>query len=237
MGSKARFAKELLPIILKDRKDDQWYVEPFAGGMNLISRVGGNRIANDSHFYLIEMWKALLDGWVPGDFSKEEYEEIKNNRQNYPASVVGWVGFNCSHSGKWFRGFAGRIFTKEGNFRDYQLEARKNIAKQLHGLRGVALENRSYEELLVPNNSIIYCDPPYEGTERYADTIDYSHFWNWVREMSVKGHSVFVSGYVAPDDFDCIWQKETVSSISANNTYSKSSLSVEKLFKYRESNG
>lgn len=32
MGSKARHAKELLPIILANRKQGQWYVEPFVGG-------------------------------------------------------------------------------------------------------------------------------------------------------------------------------------------------------------
>ena len=32
MGSKARIANEILPIILKDRKDGQFYVEPFVGG-------------------------------------------------------------------------------------------------------------------------------------------------------------------------------------------------------------
>ena len=31
MGSKARFSKEILPIILKERTADQWYIEPFAG--------------------------------------------------------------------------------------------------------------------------------------------------------------------------------------------------------------
>lgn len=45
MGSKARFAKELLPIILKDRKEGQWYVEPFCGGCNMIDKVTGNRMA------------------------------------------------------------------------------------------------------------------------------------------------------------------------------------------------
>jgi DNA adenine methylase len=47
MGSKAKFSKEILPIILKDRTAEQWYVEPFAGGMNMICEVGGKRIAND----------------------------------------------------------------------------------------------------------------------------------------------------------------------------------------------
>lgn len=32
MGSKNRIAKEILPIILRDRKPNQWYVEPFVGG-------------------------------------------------------------------------------------------------------------------------------------------------------------------------------------------------------------
>ena len=59
MGSKARFAKGILPIILQGRKSEQWYVEPFAGGMNVISHVDGNRIANDKSIYLIEMWKGL----------------------------------------------------------------------------------------------------------------------------------------------------------------------------------
>jgi DNA adenine methylase len=60
MGSKARFTKEILPIILKDRKSGQWYVEPFAGGMNTICEVQGNRIANDKNYHLIEMWRWII---------------------------------------------------------------------------------------------------------------------------------------------------------------------------------
>lgn len=41
MGSKNRYAKEILPLILKDRKENQWYVEPFVGGANVIDKVGG----------------------------------------------------------------------------------------------------------------------------------------------------------------------------------------------------
>ena len=35
MGSKNRIAKYILPIILKDRLEGQWYVEPFCGGCNI----------------------------------------------------------------------------------------------------------------------------------------------------------------------------------------------------------
>jgi len=43
MGSKARFAKEILAIVLKDRKHGQWYVEPFVGGCNIIDKVQNKR--------------------------------------------------------------------------------------------------------------------------------------------------------------------------------------------------
>ena len=59
MGSKNRFAKELLPIILKDRKQNQYYVEPFVGCANMIDKVSGNRIGADANKYLIAMWKGL----------------------------------------------------------------------------------------------------------------------------------------------------------------------------------
>ena len=44
MGSKARHAKELLPIILANRIEGQWYVEPFVGGANMIDKIKCDKI-------------------------------------------------------------------------------------------------------------------------------------------------------------------------------------------------
>lgn len=236
MGSKARFAKEILRIVLRDRKYGQWYVEPFAGGMNILCEVEGNRIANDIHYYLIQMWHELVKGWIPEKITKEEYNQVRSNQSNYPAHYVGWVGFNCSYSGKWFGGFAGETKTEIGTVRDYQSEAINNVAKQIQKLKGVVFQNNSYYELELPHNSIIYCDPPYEGTTAYKDAMDYAAFWQWCRVMSSKGHLVFISEYMAPDDFECVWQKETKSSLSANGIYGCSKVSVEKLFRYKYEN-
>ena len=142
MGSKARFAKEILQIVLKDRKPEQWYVEPFAGGMNIICEVSGNRIANDIHYHLIQMWKELVGGWIPEKINKEEYVDVRANQSKYPAYFVGWVGFNCSYSGKWFGGFAGETKTKTGVVRDYQTEAINNVAKQVEKMKGVRFQNK-----------------------------------------------------------------------------------------------
>lgn len=65
MGSKARIADEILPIILADREPDQLYIEPFVGGCNTIDKVTGKRVGIDINPYLITMWDCLVNGWLP----------------------------------------------------------------------------------------------------------------------------------------------------------------------------
>ena len=62
MGSKNRIAKHILPIILKDRKENQYYVEPFIGGANMIDKVGGLRIGGEFNKYIANMWIELEKG-------------------------------------------------------------------------------------------------------------------------------------------------------------------------------
>lgn len=49
--------------------------------------------------------------------------------------------------------------------------------------------------------------------------------------MASKGHIVFVSEYKAPDDFECVWEKEIVSSLTQDTGSKKA---VEKLFKIKK---
>lgn len=234
MGSKARIAKHILPIILKDRKDGQWYVEPFVGGANMIDKVDGNRIGADSNKYIIAMWQELQKDVKPIMIDKSHYSHIKNNKDLYDDWVVGWAGVACSYSGKWFGGFAGKVNTK-GGVRDYQSEAHDNLRKQLPSLAGVSFVNSSYSDLYIADDSIIYCDPPYHRTTKYKDDFNHDDFWQWCRDKVAQGHQVFVSEYNAPDDFECIWQQEVKSSLSANGKSGGNKSSIEKLFIYNPS--
>lgn len=114
MGSKARFAKEIISVMMPGHDPSKPYVEPFAGGMNMIASVNAPiRIANDFHEPLISMWKEIANGWmVPVSVTREFYEECR--RGEHPPHVVGYVGFNCSYSGKWFGGYAGVTNTRGG---------------------------------------------------------------------------------------------------------------------------
>ena len=176
------------------------------------------------------MWKALQKGWVPPDFvSEETYKDIRENRDKHPPALVGFVGFGCSYSGKWFGGYA-RGNDSKGVARNYTLESKKNVMRQVPKLDGVLFVEGSFDQIVfLPENSIVYCDPPYEGTTKYKDKLDHRKFWQWCREMAVLGHMVFISEYNAPDDFQCVWEKKV------NNTLTKDTGSkqcIERLFIY-----
>lgn len=227
MGSKNRIAKELLAIILKDR-GNRPYCEPFAGGMNMIQHVpqGSGRFANDNNRFLIAFWMAFISGWRPPEMTKELYQKCKSG--DCSEELRGWAGFNCSYSGKWFGGYAGKVQTK-GGLRDYIAEALVNCERQALNLKGVSFCSSEYDNISIPEDSIVYCDPPYSETTGYHSTFEHEKFWQWVREIS-KSHSVFVSEYKAPEDFLCVWEKSVKSSLSANGKSGSSIASVEKLF-------
>ena len=230
MGSKNRHAKELLPIILKDRKLGQCYVEPFVGGANMIDKVDGWRIGADINKYLISLLKNLADGWLPPqEITEAEYKAMKVNPNDYPEHLLGYVGFQLSYGAMWFGSYRRDSIGE----RNYPAEAYRNVAKQAPNLVGVDFRLSSYRGLTPPAQSLIYCDPPYEGTAKYKANekeFDHGDFWQWCREMTRKGHDVFVSEYQAPDDFVCIWEKQVNSSLTKDTGAKKN---IERLFQHR----
>lgn len=231
MGSKNRIAKYILPIILKDRKPNQWYVEPFVWGANMIDKVDGNRIGWEFNEYIAEMWIYLQKWWIPNkEYSREQYYDIKNNSNNYPKNEVWYVGINCSYSWVWFWSYAGKTKTKIWTIRDYQDEAFRNTQSQIKLLKWVNFIHCSYKDLEIPENSIIYCDPPYEWTSQYKDKFNHEDFWKWCREKKQEWHTIFISEYNAPEDFKCVYEMEVKSSLSSNWKSWGSKNSIEKLF-------
>jgi len=233
MGSKNRIAKEILPIILKDRKEGQWYVEPFVGGANMIDKVDGNRVGSDLNEHLIEMWKSVAHGWMPpAIITEENYNYIKQNK-DLDKTLTGYAGFALSFGGKWFGGYRRDVAgtqvdeaLKQENENTQSRRSYDNMKVQQKDLSGVTFVNKSYSDLKLTKPCIIYCDPPYAGTTKYKDSFDHKVFWQWCREMTIAGHQVFISEYNAPDDFECVWSKEVTNSLSTKTTYKP----TEKLF-------
>jgi len=227
MGSKNRIAKHILPIMLAERKPDQWWVEPFVGGANMIDKVEGKRLGADINPYLIKALKLIRDNpeRIPKnnkEYTKEMYEKAKLSDLSDPVDCFAMFqySFGCLFKGTWAK-------NKRGT--DYVKECVRNVLKQHEKIQGVDFICSSYESLDLPEKSIVYCDIPYKGTIKYKHTasFDYTAFWQWCRDMSSKGHVVFVSEYNAPDDFNCVWCGKI-----KNNMGDNSKNAVEKLFRY-----
>lgn len=235
MGSKRRIKKYILPIILKDRKPGQWYVEPFVGGANIIEDVENPRIASDYNKYLIAALRIIKDSpeLIPDLITEEDYENIRKSDE-VSDGLKGYVGFAMSFGGKWFGGYRRDVAGTRGDLANMEAQSRRSkkaAVSQSKKLKGVAMFCASYNAVPLPKKSIIYCDPPYANTTKYkTGAFDHEAFWQWCRDRVTDGHKVFVSEYTAPDDFVAVWQMELVSSLTKDTGAKKG---VEKLFVHK----
>ena len=237
MGSKIRIATPIVAILnsyIKCYKIKQ-YIEPFVGGANIVDKiVAEKRYASDSHPYLIALYQHLdrLDK-LPEEMTYEIYDKVRKDyrEQNgvYEDWYIGAIGFLASYVGRFFEGgYSG--LSDDSSCRDYYKESLRFIKNQVKDLTDVEFRCHDYRALGAEiESSLIYCDPPYKDTKEYenAKAFDYECFWEWVREMSKK-NIVIVSETVAPDDFNCIWERKIQRNVGGNNKYR-----VEKLFIHR----
>lgn len=236
MGSKNRISKELVPIIQSYITENTVaYLEPFVGGANMIDKIKcKNKVGCDIHKELIALLKYSQENELPETISEEEYNQVKNNKEDYPDWYVGLVGFCGSFGAKYFNGFA-RRYNKDGSLFDVPKQAINSLRRQSkkEEFKNIKFLNCNFLDL--PINKIkgyvIYCDPPYRGTTKYATKeFPYDEFYDWCREMS-KDNIVLISEYNMPDDFECIWQKETKVNFDSNRVSNDSKNNrIEKLF-------
>ena len=229
MGSKNRIAKHILPIMLKDRTPEMTWVEPFVGGANMIDKVEGKRIGADLNEYLIKALRLIRDEptAIPDLITEDDYQKAKDEMKL--DGLTGFIGFAMSFGGKWFGGYRRDVAGTKGcieNMKTQTRRSKQNAIEQSKKLKGVGFVNSDYRSLDLPPNSLIYCDPPYEGTTKYKDGFNHADFWQWCRDKASEGHTVFVSEYNAPEDFECIWEMEVNTTISKQ----QGKKDVERLF-------
>ena len=203
------------------RKPEQYFVDVCVGGANLLDKVTGLRIGNDNNNYIIALLKAVQEGWIPPTtITEQEYNDIKSHKEAHSEELVGFVGFGCSFKAKFFGGYA-----RSSKPQNFALQTSNNLLKQKPFLEGVEFKCASYEQLEIPENSIIYCDIPYQDTTKFCTKFNHTQFWTWAFEQVDKGHKVFVSEYSAPSAWECVWGKKVVTT-----NLGKPCASVEKLF-------
>jgi DNA adenine methylase len=95
--------------------------------------------------------------------------------------------------------------------------------KRLQSMERLKIFNKSYEDVEIPKNAVVYCDIPYKGTSSYKDGFNHEKFYEWALNQPFK---IYISEYEMPSDFKLIASKERTSSFGASN----SKRTVEKIF-------
>lgn len=213
-GGKARIAKPLTDFLNSQLRPQQPFVDAFCGSLNVTSKIDPNRLitANDKHMELIALWQYVQAGGVlPENISEEEYKLAKtDDRAWYRA----FVGFGCSFAGKYFGGYAREGKRGEISFAKY---AKNSITKKFKTIGdNVLFTCADYQELVIPQISMIYCDIPYKDSTGYSvGKFNHNEFYEWAQYRSSQGHEVYVSEYVenVPDFATVVWEHRSRKSI------------------------
>lgn len=242
MGSKSRIVKDIVPIIQNYVNESKYktYIEPFGGGMNVVVHINAEtKIASDYNKYLIALFKHLQSGGklldeVPRELYNDVRSTYKSQDCKYDDWFIGNVGFLASYNGRFFDGGyarSGYEKTKNGlRFRDYYQESKRNILEQVDKIHNIEFRVADYRDYNLAK-CVIYCDPPYQGTKQYdnAKNFNYDEFWETMRKWS-KNNIVLISELHAPDDFECIWEKNVSRTMKSTDNTMRAD---EKMFKYK----
>ena len=157
----------------------------------------------------IEQWKKALhyarvlgdysllrDMGIEGDGSRRD---VKAHAEDYLAKYMAWYG--------------GEV--RGRRMHDLQSLERLQSLQSLGSLERLqSLESlqSSYDEVELPDNAVVYCDPPYANTARYIGDFAHAKFYDWLRRQD---RPIYVSEYAMPEDFVRIAERVKSVTLSA----------------------
>jgi DNA adenine methylase len=209
-GGKYKVAKELAAIISVFGPRVYW--EPFVGAENVIQYVNAPvRIGSDLDIHIASFLECLRDGWLPpAEVSELDYKFLKSyqplTRECYATKAA--VGYGCSFGGKFFGGYARDI--RKDAINSFARASYEQSIKQAPRLKGIHFKTQSFLDGIPEGVDLIYCDPPYANTTKcgVGKGFDSKLFWDWCRAVALRGITVLVTEFTAPDFAMEIWSKE-----------------------------
>lgn len=106
-----------------------------------------------------------------------------------------------------------------------RLERLQNLA-HLERLERLTISRRDYRDVYMPDNAVVYCDPPYASVGGYGRGFDHGPFYAWCRAIG-RRFPPYVSEYWMPSDFKAVAEFE-VSALFGAKTNAQTR--IEKIF-------
>ena len=159
----------------------------------------------------VEPWKhALWRAHVDGDFGglaefgivtdDASRRAVMSHHEEWQQKYVAW--FKARHGADAEAGIGDA--THCGGLQSLERLQRLQSLERLQNLQSLEVLRGDYRDVPIPPRSVVYCDPPYQGTNCKAysgGAFDHAAFWEWVRS---RPFPVYVSEYHAPEDF-AVW--------------------------------
>ena len=95
--------------------------------------------------------------------------------------------------------------------------------ERLERLERLRVTSLSYDEIDIPDDAVVYCDPPYHASDNslYEGTARFDHnaFYDWCVRVS-KTNPIFISEYSIEDDrFEVVAEKQKMTSMSSVKSF------------------
>ena len=221
----------------------------FSFGNDLKSYAYGEQIEpykKALHYLIVSQDESLMKEIFPNvDFSfvhKIKYtnerrlkvqEFMKKNKLGYGSPIEGSVKamrlLQHETSLETLNSFSNKINLRANELENVErlislnkLKTNENLQSlsQLESCQRLAIYNKSYDEIEIKPNSVIYLDPPYKSTNKYEISKDFNYekFYDWCGKQT---ELCFISEYQMPSDrFTCIAEFEHRSIICATENQS-----------------
>lgn len=214
LGGKFRFARRIAAAIDPHRRGLPIW-DAFCGGLSVAGALGGEVHASDTHAALINLYRAVQDGWMPpAEVSREEYESAKLLPDTNPLKA--FCGFGCSFGGRYFAAYAHGRDNGTGSYSTMCGSARNSLLKLVPRIASFAVLD--FFAVDPRPGRALYLDPPYRGTAGYGGIFNHDAFEARALQWAALC-PVFVSEYEFPYGRE-IWSagKPNGSACFANRT-------------------
>ncbi len=216
-GGKTKLLKHYRPIF-ENLPDSGTYVEPFFGGGAVFSVLGAHKrsFVNDVNTELMGIYEAVRDN--PDVFiaectrgaqrvlrskdRKATYYEMRSEYWESPTPEKLYVLMRCSFNGVWqtCRDSHGLFGTPAGlltQSRPDQIVDSALIHEWSALLGNAVITSTDFENVPVPDGSVVYLDPPYRGSfttygKKFGDD-EQMRVVEWAKKMSMTSTVLFAN--------------------------------------------
>ena len=226
-GGKQRIARKLVPFLNEQIGAGQHFYDLFCGSGNIVSQIRCDAVkhANDIRDFMISLLSTDIETLksLPDFVTEEDYRRA---REEVPTSdpLHAFILVGCSFAGKYKGGYA------RAKNRSYAASAKKSLLKKAKGLSDIKWSCKSYNQVEIKPDSVVYCDIPYHNVVGYGTNFNHDNFYRWV---SQQNSTVFISEYEGsynPLNLPTVWSQESKQDIRSKGGKREATLEILRKF-------